>query len=181
MAVCFAATQSRKIGRLFSGEEIRSWIRQGRSDRSGELISKFQSAKDAADYEEAAKQHQQLEWDPLDITPSVTSVIALSATSILLSSAVFTFLTGIGIYLGFLYGKKLNMSSGDNDNRNVLIVYLIGLGSCIAVYSVASNFAAKATDLKSLSMLREFRDNEKLRLDMLQDEDSAAAKRVGQN
>ncbi|KAF3156426.1 hypothetical protein TWF225_011669 [Orbilia oligospora] len=51
MAVYFAATQSRKIGILFKGKDIRSWMRGGQPDFTEELILAVRSAESFEDYE----------------------------------------------------------------------------------------------------------------------------------
>ncbi|KAF3212399.1 hypothetical protein TWF106_009770 [Orbilia oligospora] len=83
------------------------------------------------------------------IMPALTSLISLSAPSMLLSMSLFTFLTGIGIYLGFLYTKNVDSSSMVDDNRNVFVVYIIALGVCGFVYYVASSVSAEVRDSDS--------------------------------
>ncbi|KAF3116857.1 hypothetical protein TWF706_000081 [Orbilia oligospora] len=174
MAVYFAATQSRKIGILFKGKDIRSWMRGGQPDFTEELILAVRSAESFEDYENirnrehmllqnalrsASRKGRQIQKffgrnaeDPffslisVSTAPAFTSLISLSAPSMLLSHSVFTFLTGIGIYLGFLYTKQLGLGSAFDDDRNVFIVYVIGLGVCITVYYAASSVRADTRD-----------------------------------
>ncbi|KAK6496905.1 hypothetical protein TWF481_001886 [Arthrobotrys musiformis] len=179
MAVYFAATQSRKLGRLFKGTEIRAWIRKGRKDNTEEIFCALKAVKTSEDYEECERNCQEFInslqsasaeeetstvripinfyanlWtrkpvlDPrslqyIDVLPAPTSLLSLSAPSMLLSTSVFAFLAGIGVYLGFLYTKKLGLGSGVDDDRNVFFVYVIGLGICGVVYLTASRSTAE--------------------------------------
>ncbi|EGX48528.1 hypothetical protein AOL_s00080g157 [Orbilia oligospora ATCC 24927] len=194
MAVYFAATQSRKVGILFKGKDIRSWMRKGRPDYTEELILAIRSAESLEDHENirrgeykrfkdrrAARKGLRAQkgfgWDEIDhlisvnITPALTSLLSLSAPSMLLSNSVFTFLTGIGIYLGFLYTRQLGLGSAFDDDRNVFIVYVVGLGVCGMVYYIASSVRADIRDLTSawglLAFDRELRKGVDTRREML--------------
>lgn len=73
----------------------------------------------------------------LSFTPSVASVITVSAPQILLSVAVFSLLIALGIYFGFTWTRNLDTNAGPHDSRNVFVFYIVGLGVCIIVYSIS--------------------------------------------
>jgi len=82
-----------------------------------------------------------------DITPAPVSIIALSAPFVLLSSSVYTFLAGIGVYLGFLYTKGLGNSdsAGMEDNRNIFFVFVAAITTCHTIYDIANKATADGT------------------------------------
>jgi hypothetical protein len=53
----------------------------------------------------------------------------------LLSMSLFSLLVGIGIYLGYVWTRKLDISAGPNSSRNVMIVYILSGVICLLVYS----------------------------------------------
>ncbi|KAK6540716.1 hypothetical protein TWF694_008107 [Orbilia ellipsospora] len=176
MSVYFASTQSRNVGRLFTGPQIRSWIR-GEWIPMDEYLSKLRTAAHREDIEidvifkdSRAKAIRPVTNTSVSrvvtnisprrdnntgwalITPAATSVLALSAPFMLLSTSLYTFLAGIGLYFGFLYSKKIDMDSGFNDDRNILIVYLVAIGVCSGAYLIAT----RATDEPPKSIMDEF-------------------------
>ncbi|KAK6340118.1 hypothetical protein TWF730_001890 [Orbilia blumenaviensis] len=164
MAVYFAAMQSRKIGRLFKGEEIRTWIRKGRVDKTRELISRLQTLGTGenfireCDYVSEQVRGMKGHRTNMDITPAPSSLLSLSAPSMLLSASVFTFLAGIGVYLGFLYGKRFNTGHGIDDDRNIFIVYIIALGLCSLVYYFASWIMPSIGEMYNMGREKHFGD-----------------------
>ena len=71
-------------------------------------------------------------------TPSVASVITLSAPQMVLTASLVAFVIALGIYLGFTWTRELDAEAGIYDSRNVFIMYTVGLGVCISVYSISS-------------------------------------------
>ena len=70
-------------------------------------------------------------------TPSVVSVITMSAPQLLLSSSLFSLLLGIGVYFGFTWTQNLDKDARPNDDRNLMIIYLVSMAVCIIVYSIS--------------------------------------------
>jgi len=70
-------------------------------------------------------------------TPSVSSVITISAPQILLSASLLALLLALGMYFGFVWTRHLDIDVGEDGSRNVLISYLITLTLCFTVYSVS--------------------------------------------
>ncbi|KAK6344693.1 hypothetical protein TWF718_006652 [Orbilia javanica] len=183
MAVYFAATQSRKIGRLFKGKDIRSWLRKGRRDPGEEFLEKLRSTKSTiaeitstAEYTRLARFSPSTDSRPIkiwalaearDVMPALASIVSLSAPSMLLSTSLFAFLSGIGVYLGILYTKRLGLGSGVDDDRNVFIIYILGLGVCGTVYYIASSVTTEAASLSLSPFLAEFTKLLRAREEML--------------
>lgn len=86
-------------------------------------------------------------------TPSVLSVITISAPQMLLSASLATLLAGFGVYLGFTWTRKLDALAAPQDSRNVFIMYLVSLGVCILVYSISR--IVKETDLLTETQILE--------------------------
>lgn len=131
MAVYYASTQQRVLGRLLDPKQIRNWIR-GYGFVSHEVCDPD-------------------EWDPnsrpLNITverallsscftPSVYAVLTISAPQVLLSAALFSFFIAIGTYL--VWSRNLDTNAGTNDSRNVFIVYMTALVISYLAYSLSS-------------------------------------------
>lgn len=205
MAVYYATTQQRTVGRLLHASQIRLWIRGGRQSTQSRIVPDIRTIvqrmmiKIDPDWHiinfttdvmflglpiqdffitplhkllydalrmpdpcepqnfdpshsrlpERNKLRGRLGWNAATIkqdlatrcfTPSASSVITLSAPQILLSMSLMSLIIALGIYLGFRW--TLNIESegyqpGKNANRNIFIMYIVGLGTCIAVYSVS--------------------------------------------
>ncbi|TLD30016.1 hypothetical protein E2P81_ATG06669 [Venturia nashicola] len=216
MAVYYATTQQRALGRVLRAKQVREWIRghavvrargksrtvnfklkdgilgflvEMRSDTIpaplGDLWKSIREAVQTAegkwpqklsDYDwnaimkalEVWRQppRELLPCDPRDLdvsqvhllttpgflrrkcfTPSVLSVITISAPQMLLSASLLTLLVGFGVYLGFTWTRKLDTLAALHDSRNVFIMYLVGLGVCIFVYSISR--IVQETDLRT--------------------------------
>lgn len=70
-------------------------------------------------------------------TPSVASVITISAPQMLLTSSLGMLLVALGIYLGFLWTRHLGENAGINDSRNVFITYITGLVVSALIYNIS--------------------------------------------
>jgi hypothetical protein len=62
------------------------------------------------------------------IHASIAAVLILSAPFTIVSLAIWCFLTGLCIYLAFLWRNDLETEFGKDDSRNVFIFTLVGLG-----------------------------------------------------
>lgn len=182
VAVYYATTHQRSVGRLLHPEQIRSWIRGGVGPKEapGHIFPLFTRAgkgvEDVVDAKEVqlllgawesrtidlALQSHGLEidlspCDPQDLnpthakmlvmsplflrqkcfTPSVASVIMISAPQALLTAALFSLLMALFIYRGFARIHEHNSAYGSYGDRNVFIMFLVGLVVCILVYSTS--------------------------------------------
>ncbi|MCJ1380566.1 hypothetical protein MMC17_003674 [Xylographa soralifera] len=61
----------------------------------------------------------------------------MSAPQLLLSSSHFSLLLRIRLYFGFTWTRNLGADAGPNDDRTVMIIYLLWMIVCILVDSVS--------------------------------------------
>lgn len=66
-------------------------------------------------------------------TSALSSVITVSAPSLLLSWALLLLLTGMGVFLGFIWVRELDVDAGVNDSRAVFIVNIVVLAISFAL------------------------------------------------
>ena len=181
VAVYYATTQQRTMGRLLTAKQVRSWIRGGTVSENLRIIpgleAIFSQLAPITGFPMRAPWFGQFRsgvlstvlfgsrpifprQDPeeLDIgtlpiddskilehtiirrcfAPSVTSVITLSAPQMVLTASLGAFIIALGIYLGFTWTRGLDAEASIHDSRNVFIMYTVGLGVCITVYSISS-------------------------------------------
>ncbi|KIM98299.1 hypothetical protein OIDMADRAFT_90904, partial [Oidiodendron maius Zn] len=143
IAVYYATTQQRVMGRLLQAKQVRGWIRGRLPVQKGDSLwqlkisSKFRC--DPADYRPITSDPAKILFEIRDqcFTPSVASVITISAPQILLSASLFALLLALGMYFGFVWTRNLDADAGKDSSRNLLIFYLITLTLCFVVYSVS--------------------------------------------
>jgi hypothetical protein len=137
LAACF---QQMSIGMLNQASEIRIWL----SDRYTEIPPKELTYEYLNEKENAPK------------LPLRSSLAAQSLTRMpfaLLTWAIVCYLLGFAIYLGFAWAYDIrDINQGENDNRNVLVVFLvasISTGILYATYSLmkATEQAGGSEDL----------------------------------
>ncbi|KAF2257733.1 hypothetical protein CC78DRAFT_441196, partial [Lojkania enalia] len=119
LAVYHAGNLVWKVGCLFSGRQVRAWIR--RSDKN---------IFDAIDSNDNVSSILR------SLTPTLSSVLTISAPGVLLSAAILFLLLGFGIYLGCIWTRALDADAGYRDSRNVFIVYLVVLVLCYFTYTL---------------------------------------------
>lgn len=68
-------------------------------------------------------------------TPSVASVISLSTPQITFSTSLISLVVALGVYLRSLWAQKPDDTTGGNAWRNIFIMYVVGVGICIIIYS----------------------------------------------
>ncbi|RDI81350.1 hypothetical protein Vi05172_g8532 [Venturia inaequalis] len=182
MAVYYATTHQRSMGRLLHPKQVRSWIRGGVGPKEAPgyisplLTRTRKDGKDIVDAKDvdvllgawesrtldlALQIHGiQLDLSPCDpqdldpihakmlttsllslrhkcFTPSVASVVMISAPQALLTASLFSLLMAIFIYRGFKRIYEVNSIYGSYGDRNVFILFIVGLVLCILVYSTS--------------------------------------------
>jgi hypothetical protein len=70
-------------------------------------------------------------------TPCVSAVITISAPQTLLTYSLSSLFVALGIYFGFTWTRNLDPDRGLHDSRNVFIMFIVGLGVCLAVYTIS--------------------------------------------
>jgi hypothetical protein len=132
MAVYYASTQQRILGRLLDPKQIRNWIR-------GYGVQ--HAVCDPEEWNPSSLSDKLKQDDILRricFTPSVYAVLTISAPQVLLSAALLSLLIGFGIYLGFTWTRNLDTNAGHDDSRNVFIVYMTALGTSLFAYELVS-------------------------------------------
>ncbi|MCJ1428527.1 hypothetical protein MMC29_006437 [Sticta canariensis] len=123
MAVYYTSTLHRTLGRLLLPGQVKGWIR-------GEKLQKPDVT--GTIYEDLASLEEK------DFLPCLNSVLTMSAPQLLLSSSLYSFLIGLGVYLSFISRRQLNPDSGFNDSENIFITYLISIATCQIIYTLSS-------------------------------------------
>lgn len=136
MAVYYATTLHRIMGRQLEPSYVRAWIRGFRrpygamTDRKADPHRlEFESWNSTLDLVGALIDRS--------FRPAYASVITLSAPQVLLSTSLFGLLLGIGVYLGFMWTQHVDEVFGGLDSRNIWIVYLVTAVVCVIVYSTS--------------------------------------------
>lgn len=141
----YASTQQRVIGRLLQAKQVRGWIRGLLPAQRGDSFWQFERSHkyrgDPIDFITLASSGREY-LSPKNImeqcfTPSISSVITISAPQILLSTSLLSLLLGLGMYFGFVWTRRLDVDAGIDGSRNLLIFYLTALTLCFGMYSIS--------------------------------------------
>lgn len=130
MSVYYATTLQRIMGRLLQPAQVRAWIRGG---------DPHSRKADPQHFVPSGALPSSVDEELLHycFTPSISSVITISAPQMLLSVSLLSLLLGIGVYLGFMWTRDLDIEFGRYDSRNIWIVYLVSTVVCVLVYSTS--------------------------------------------
>lgn len=142
MAVYFSSAQHRTMGRLLLPGQVRGWVR-----------GKYDSKPKYTDTNEISIEMLRsslpglfstfsINTDSLELLkpflPGPSSVLTISAPRLLLSASLYSFLAGLGVYVAFVWQRRLDPSAGFNDSRNIFITYMVSLGVCQIIYNTSS-------------------------------------------
>lgn len=105
----------------------------------------FGEAKDEAKDEAGSK-----------LQSSVAAAILMSSPSMMINFALSSFLTGIGVYLGFVWKNDLDALASRSESRNVFICFLISLVFCSSFYGFPFLSKLWEDNLKSVGNYIEF-------------------------
>jgi hypothetical protein len=127
LSVVASSYQQMSIGVLNKAVEIRLWLSDDFDDSQEVPVS------DVTELREYVLNGK----FPLRSSLSAQQLIRLPFA--LLAWAVYSFLAGFGLYLGFLWANHVaDTGYGKNDNRNVLIVFLVAALLSILVFAIWS-------------------------------------------
>lgn len=70
----------------------------------------------------------------LELQSSVAAAILMSSPSMMINFALGAFLTGISVYLGFVWKNDLDTIASKSESLNVFICFLISLAFCYSFY-----------------------------------------------
>lgn len=118
LAVYFSNDQAWTISHLSTEKKLRAWI---------------MDVDPEDDHEETLRQRIRNSDGPSavimnSITPAPSSAIAISAPSLLLSSSLLLLLSGMGVFLAFIWTWEVDKDAGTSSSRDVFIVYIVTLG-----------------------------------------------------
>jgi hypothetical protein len=71
---------------------------------------------------------------PPKLQASVAAAVLMSSPSIMINFALGSFLTGIGVYLGFVWKHDLDTMAGSLESRNVFVCFILSLVFCYSFY-----------------------------------------------
>lgn len=129
LAVYFSNDQAWTISHLSSEKRLRAWI---------------MDVDPEDDYEETLRQRL---MNPSgessavilnSIAPAPSSAITISAPSLLLSSSLLLLLSGMGVFLAFIWKWEVDKDAGTPSSRDVFIVYIVTLGVSLATFGFFS-------------------------------------------
>jgi hypothetical protein len=66
--------------------------------------------------------------------PRLTLVLMLSISKAFFDYALTAYIIGLGVYLGFVWQKNLDVDAGNSDSRNIFVVFSAYTGFCFCVY-----------------------------------------------
>ena len=115
MAVYYATSQYRTLGRCLRAEQVKGWIRS-----TGPVHRKMKFL---------VGDHSNM--------PSAAAVLNMSAPNMLLSFSLNAFLIGLGVYLGYVWTRNLDELAGAKGSRDVFTTYLVGLVVCYCIYALS--------------------------------------------
>ncbi|KAL4790669.1 hypothetical protein BDV19DRAFT_401883 [Aspergillus venezuelensis] len=144
ISVYYASKQHKILGRCLGARDIKKWIR-------GKPLSAFTSSR--KNTHSSSTSNLNLDMQPDDNPeadgqvqlPSIAAVLTISAPVFLLSMAVYAFLSGLGVYLGFVWKRNLG-SSSQGDKLAIFITYIVALMVCHTLYALSRVVAGEQVD-----------------------------------
>ncbi len=115
------------MGRCLSASEIKAWILNDDERTPLRPFPRWYARRQIR--EQASKK------------PAVSSILTVSAPVMLLSASLNSFLAGFGVYLGLSWTQNSNDSANADDNRNVFLIYIVGLGVCYGIYAISATIS----------------------------------------
>jgi hypothetical protein len=149
LAVYYASLLQRKLGNFRTPEQVREWWRCSRSiEREAHLATpalrpthlEDANSETQVDFERTLLAIVQ-SWGDKEgpkLQASVAAAILMSSPSMMINFALGAFLTGIGVYLGFVWQNDLDTIAGKSESRNVFICFLTSLVFCYTFYILPS-------------------------------------------
>jgi hypothetical protein len=144
MAVYYATSQYRVLGRFLQANQIKAWI------RNNKYVTKPEEMLRSAIVDDSIRSPKGI----LGLLPSAASVLTISAPNMLLSASLNSFLIGLGVYVGFIWTRNLDESAGANDSRAVFITYVVSLTVCYGIYAL-SGVVMRSSYLSEFDFLKD--------------------------
>lgn len=160
--VYYACNQYQNLGRLTSPEDLDRWVKTHGTTLAESLLGESLRAL-------IAKRSRFL--------PSAALVITLAAPGNLLSTSVFSFLIGYGVYLGQVWTQGLDSSASLSESHAVFITYVAVLSVCIFIYVLSLNVQGERdSNYRYVSTLSEWADMDEQEEQALEQEEQALAR-----
>ncbi|KAL4945251.1 hypothetical protein BDV06DRAFT_219507 [Aspergillus oleicola] len=146
VSVYYASKQHKMLGRCLGAQDIKRWIR-------AKPLPQFTPSRKNMHSSLTSNLNGNLDMQPddnpeLDVQaqlPSIAAVLTISAPIFLLSTAVYAFLSGLGVYLGFVWKSNLGASS-QGDNLAIFVTYIVALLVCHTLYALSRVVASEQVD-----------------------------------
>jgi hypothetical protein len=117
ISVLYACNQQMTISRNLQWDDIWRWMNDSRG-KGDETDNNNHEQKDEDDFH----------------VPDFFAVLLISGPRILLHHSLRAYITGLGVYLGFVWQDHLDTEAAPDDNRNIFIFFMISLAVCYTVY-----------------------------------------------
>jgi ankyrin repeat protein len=129
LAVYFSNNQAWTISQLSSEQKLRAWIKDidPEDDYEATLQTNFRD-----------KCVDDLSVLLDNLTPAPSSTITISAPSLLLSSSLLLLLSGMGVFLAFVWTRMTDTDAGTSSSRDVFITYIVTLGASLGTVAFFS-------------------------------------------
>jgi hypothetical protein len=176
LAVFYASLLQRTMGNFRSSEQVKEWWRSSRRQKSNadDEFRYVRTYRRPVDWETEDRFREALynlrRWGSAErrnlgsrpeLQSSVAAAILMSSPSMMINFAVGSFLTGIGVYLGFVWQNDLDPLATKSESLNVFICFLISLVFCYSFYGLP--FLSKLWEDNRKSVGKEFEIERKLR------------------
>ena len=160
LSVYFAVLLQRIIGALYGAEDVKEWL-STRDTFAGanyihDTLRKIENACAIAAGSIAQEEYHRFcseldvvvdnsFWGNSAASGSLWSAQMLATPTSLINVSLSSFLTGLAVYLGFLWTRSLDTNAGPNDSRNVFIIFLISVTLCLFAYAMPRGFKNRET------------------------------------
>lgn len=143
LSVYYCCIIQQHFGSLVSPDDIKDWLCTPGEwhGMEKELQEQFASLRPGNETTGTKEQLQTLGERVLArlqsdrwVSPSINSAVMLVAPARLLNLAVSAFLIGLGIYLGLVFTKDINIAAGNRGNLANMIIYILVVVICILLF-----------------------------------------------
>ena len=142
LAVYFAVMTQKTVATLYTARETRAWLAGPLPNYFLRAVRNFEPELDrllSTETEHAFTEPEHVERIRRMLTtknPSVYAVLVMGIPAFMLNLSLGMLLIGLGVYLAFIWTRRLDTQAGPNDSRNVFVFYIIGIFTMIATYFI---------------------------------------------
>jgi hypothetical protein len=128
VAVLYACNQQMTISRNLHWHDMWNWMNDSRP-----RLKRHQTGNNSEKESNSGEKHTQ---DPFHI-PDFWAVLLISGPRILLHCSLRAYVTGLGVYQGFVWRDNLDTDTSRDDMRNIFIFFIVSLAVCYAIYWIS--------------------------------------------